>query len=40
MSPLSYYVIPCDCGETVKSHTAECVCPKCGRQLEVRDWGK
>lgn len=30
------YLIPCECGKTVESSTAETVCPDCGRRLEVQ----
>lgn len=40
MRTKSAYIIPCECGETVESHEPIAKCPKCGMNLEVRDWGK
>ena len=36
----STYLIPCECGTTVESHEPRITCPKCGRLLEVKNWGK
>jgi DNA-directed RNA polymerase subunit RPC12/RpoP len=36
-TPVSVYVVPCPCGETIKSHDPNVTCPKCGRRIFV-DW--
>ena len=36
----SVYVIPCLCGKVVESHEPTATCPKCGKILIVKDWGK
>lgn len=36
----SVYVIPCECGAVIESHTPEVKCKKCGRELVIEKWGK
>lgn len=36
----SVYIIPCPCGQEIRSHEPRATCPQCGTQLEIRDWGK
>jgi ribosomal protein S27E len=34
-----HYIIPCECGATVRSQSAEATCDRCGRLLVVEGWG-
>lgn len=35
----SVYIIPCECGNEVRSETTVAVCLKCGREFVVENWG-
>ena len=39
MQDKSEFLLPCLCGELVRTHEPQTVCPKCGRSLEVVGWG-
>jgi len=36
----SVYILPCPCGQQVRSHEPLAICSKCGTVLEVRNWGQ
>ena len=36
----SVYQILCLCGEKIESREAETKCEKCGRLIDVTEWGK
>ncbi len=36
----SVYIIPCLCGNEVRSHAPAASCSVCGRLLDVQGWGR